>query len=428
MVTAEELLVKITPEGVGETRQELEGVEQAMEDTADSAGDSAEQLEGFSQKFAGAMTAAVAALAIGAAGLLSQVPVLGEAFAGLGAVVDAIAFQMDGVLRPAMSTVTTTLFEIANAIFEADGSMGQLVGRLGTVASGAGLLVGALLALGVTITGPIAAAIAIASGLVVGLWTAWQTNFANIRGVVESTMDRISGRFQTFVDVAGPIINDFITWASEMWDEHGAFIERIINQAFNVIAAVVETVIDTILTVIQVGLQVLSGDWEGAWESITNFFGRMISLWGPIIEEGVSIIWEIITGLGEALVNWAGSLAEDAYDWGVSLIQGLIDGILSLTESVVQAVEDVVNDIIETINTALDNLPEEVTSRVGVESFEQVDLASTIDTTSSAESTTSNSAVSQTSTNVSLDLNLDGRSITEDTGRYRSDSSRRRGL
>ena len=73
MATAEELIVAITSEGVSETRDDLEGVERSMEDTADSAGNSAEELEGFSQRFQGALSAAVAALAVGSAGLLSQV-------------------------------------------------------------------------------------------------------------------------------------------------------------------------------------------------------------------------------------------------------------------------------------------------------------------------------------------------------------------
>ena len=67
MVTAEELVVSITSDGTQETQDDLEGVEGAMEDTADSAGDSAEELEGFSQRFQGALSAAVAGLAVGAA-------------------------------------------------------------------------------------------------------------------------------------------------------------------------------------------------------------------------------------------------------------------------------------------------------------------------------------------------------------------------
>ena len=86
MVTAEELVVSITSDGVSETQDDLEGVENTMEDTADSAGDAAEDLEGFSQRFAGAMAAAVAGLSLGIGALASVVPVLGEIFAGLGAI------------------------------------------------------------------------------------------------------------------------------------------------------------------------------------------------------------------------------------------------------------------------------------------------------------------------------------------------------
>ena len=43
MVTAEELTVAIRSEGVGETQDDLEGVESAMEDTADSAGNAADE-------------------------------------------------------------------------------------------------------------------------------------------------------------------------------------------------------------------------------------------------------------------------------------------------------------------------------------------------------------------------------------------------
>ena len=64
MVTAEELTVAIRSEGVSETQGDLEGVESAMEDTADSAGTAADDLEGFSRRFQGAMSAAIAGLAV----------------------------------------------------------------------------------------------------------------------------------------------------------------------------------------------------------------------------------------------------------------------------------------------------------------------------------------------------------------------------
>jgi len=81
------------------------------------------------------MSAAVAALAVGAAGLLSQVPVLGGLFSGLAAVVEAVAFQMDGVLRPALGPLTQGFFKLSQMIFEADGIIGDIIGAIGTIVS-----------------------------------------------------------------------------------------------------------------------------------------------------------------------------------------------------------------------------------------------------------------------------------------------------
>jgi len=294
MVTAEELTVAIKSQGVNETKSDLQGVEESMSDTAESAGSSAEQLQGFSERFAGAMTAAVGALALGAAGLLSQVPVLGEAFSGLSAIVDAVALKMDSVLRPAISDVTNTLFEIANAIFEADGGMGKLIGRLGVVASLAGLVAGALAAVGVTLTGPILLAIAGAAAAVAALWTAWETNFANIRGVVESTVNAIRSRLQKFISVVGPIVQGFLNRLEKFWDNNGDAIISAVNFALRVVGTAFEQAFDAILTVVQAGLQLLTGDFDGALQTITGFIERTISRWKPLFEEVINAIKGLI--------------------------------------------------------------------------------------------------------------------------------------
>ena len=115
MVTAEELTVAIRSEGVSETQDDLEGVESAMEDTADSAGTAADDLEGFSQRFQGAMSAAIAGLAVGVAGLAASVPVVGELFAGFGAILEALLFQVDRLARSlGVGGLTDSLFDIAD--------------------------------------------------------------------------------------------------------------------------------------------------------------------------------------------------------------------------------------------------------------------------------------------------------------------------
>jgi len=162
-----------------------------MEDTADSAGDSAAELEGFSERFAGAMSAAVTALAVGAAGLLSQVPVLGELFGGLGAIVDALAFQMDQVLRPVLSPLTDGMFNLSSAIFEADGVAGDIIGTLTAFVSAALVVAGAV--------GTVAAQI----------W-GWGTVFSTAGSLISSVVSGLG----SFVTASGGFISGSLAAAA----------------------------------------------------------------------------------------------------------------------------------------------------------------------------------------------------------------------
>lgn len=115
-----ELLVSIRPEGAKETRQEIEQTSEAFEESSDDIKESSDVMSRFSRKFRGAMKIAVAGLAIGAAGLLSFVPVISELFQGLKAIVTAVAIQLDKVLRPVLEPVTKGMFELADAIAAGD--------------------------------------------------------------------------------------------------------------------------------------------------------------------------------------------------------------------------------------------------------------------------------------------------------------------
>ena len=415
MPTAEELIVAIKSEGVGETQEDLEGVESSMEDTADAAGDSADQLEGFSERFAGAMGAAVAALAVGAAGLLAQVPVLGEAFSGLAAIVDAVSFQMDSVLRPAMSDVTDTLFEIANAIFEADGSLADLIGTLGTLGGVAGLVAGAMLALGISLTGPVGIALATITAAVAAFAVMWETNFGNIRSIAMNAFRRIQSRIQRFVNVVQPIINDFITFTSALWDKYGDDIMSVVRLAFRTSFAIISTILDTILTTVQVALQVLSGDWEGAFNSIVNFLRRNTARWEPIISDAVGGIMDVFTGLASDIVSWADGLADNAAQWGKDLIDSFISGI----ESKIQDLRDILSEF------------EDIAAVVGVDVPEFDGFGggggSGLGSESGGRGGGGGGRFAPRNTRTG-GTRIDGRQLTESTGRYRSDPGRRRGL
>ncbi|UXF49855.1 hypothetical protein 7841G1D8_21 [Haloquadratum phage sp.] len=117
-MAAEELVVKALPEGFGETNDKLETTDEKFEEVSGSMEESTGLLSSLSNKFGGALSAIVAGVAVATAGLLSQVPILGEVVSGLSSVISAVAFQLDKRLRPVLGPVRDGLFELAQAIFE----------------------------------------------------------------------------------------------------------------------------------------------------------------------------------------------------------------------------------------------------------------------------------------------------------------------
>ncbi len=120
MSVAEELIVALKSEGAGETRADIAGVEQQVDSATESMEDNAGVLESFSRRIQGVMKAVLAGIAVAVGGILTQVPVLGEVAAGLGAIVDSIALKLDARLRPALSGFVDDLFELSAAIAKGD--------------------------------------------------------------------------------------------------------------------------------------------------------------------------------------------------------------------------------------------------------------------------------------------------------------------
>ena len=362
MVTAEELIVSITSDGTQETQDDLEGVERSMENTADSAGDSAEELEGFSQRFQGAMGAAVAALAVGAAGLLSQVPVLGEAFSGLGAIVEALSFQMDSVLRPILSPLTDFFFELSNAIFEADGAMGTLIG--------------------------------------VG------TSFVSIAAVIITTIATIGSLLGVWASTAAGVI---------------AVLAKLGGVVLTVISLLEP--ISTIILLIIGALVLLQQAWSNNWFGIRDITADVMSVIRNTIVGGfLDLASRALDALGDfatdtraalsdvaaRFTSWAGDLAGRAFAWGRNLIDRFIAGI----RAAIGRLRDLLDGLRDIGATVGVSLPD--TSGVGGGSGG-----------GGASGRPRFGAGGGASTG---GQQIDGRQISESTGRYRSDPGRRRGI
>jgi phage-related protein len=191
----ESLIVQMKPEGLSETKEGLQGVEQTTEETAQSMEEQSEKADTFADKFQGAMSVAVAALAVGAGGLLSMVPVLGEALSGVIALVESIALKMDQVLRPVITPITNLLFRMAGAVNEMEGPLGKVVGILSAMA----------IVLATALLGPISATVAGIGALATGIILALEQ-----LGLLKPLVKSIIGVFIGLRDIFKGVAN-FIT-------------------------------------------------------------------------------------------------------------------------------------------------------------------------------------------------------------------------
>ena len=343
MPTAEELVVALKSEGAQEVNDDLKTTERRMEGTADAAEEQADRLGGFANKVKGAMAAIVAGLAIGVAGILSQVPVIGEAMAGLKAVFNALTLQIDKRLRPGLTKLNKEFFELANAIMEGDYSQAKAELR----------------------------------------------DIANVIGQVDVTS----------------LIKDFNTLAA---DAIGALADSVSSANENLTAKDFQQVTSTIINLIEDGLTKIinTTDWSA-------FIGDIIDLMGKF-QEGASkaVNNEIVKPLtGYIEDNWDEWL-DSAIQFGKDLVENIAEGISQNDESVINSISGMEIASGVTLGdigalSAMAGGPVGMAAQQGVSQ-----VAGTTNTTNSN----------------GVNLQLDGRSIVESTGRIVADTFRVRNI
>jgi len=235
----EELVVAAKAEGLEETSEGFEEMEADMDEVADGMEDTTGQLAELEQRFTGAMGAILVGIGALTAGLLSQIPVVGEVLAGLSSVVDAIAFRLDERLRPALEPISDIFFKISEAIFEVDGPLGKLIDTVLVGSVVFGLLAGAAGAASLAMTGLAAVVaglsapfliVAAAVGLLVG---AIATDFLGVR-------TRLITAIKLIDKVLSPVADMFIDIAHAIADIGGSAIEFTVDLVGSAIKRVMQ--------------------------------------------------------------------------------------------------------------------------------------------------------------------------------------------
>jgi phage-related protein len=192
--------------------------------------------------------------------------------AGLEAVLAAVAFQMDQVLRPVIGPLTKGFLNFADSIFNLKGTAGDVVGVIGAVVAAITAVGSALLAasaLGFSLSGafgaisgavstvvgavgtvigilggPLTLAILAVVALVAGLWKAWDENWFNIRGIVNSAIDAIVQAVGGFISSLGSAWEVFTSVLGTVWDGFWQFAINAAKRGANTIIGVVEDLVN----------------------------------------------------------------------------------------------------------------------------------------------------------------------------------------
>jgi phage-related protein len=375
MADVEELVVRARPAGIDETTQGLEEMEGRFEETAAGMEETTGLFADLQNRWTGAFGALTAGLAIATAGLLSQVPVIGEVVSGLTAVVESLANRLDQVLRPVLEPISALFFNVADAIMSVEGPLGDLLDAALVFATTSGTIVAAITAVS-TAMGLLSAATLPISGTVLALVAAfaalvaiWTTDFLGIRTAVMAVIDGVVSAVEGLLDDVEPIINSVISALGDL----------------------------TAWTL---------GSIEGALNTLSDLLGGAADIAGDV--------WDFLTDIGawalggiETALNTLDSLLQDP----LGTIEGILAGLADLAGKTVDAFVDIILTITDPISEAIGDIPGfsgQAPGGFGVQGGTQ--------------SPTVGGGIT-----INPSLNVDGRTLNETQTRYGADTIFRRG-
>lgn len=262
-----ELVVKLSPEGAKETREELDKTNEEFTDTVDNVEGESDKLEAFSERWKGAMGVVVTGLSVATAGLLSMIPILSEAFSGLSAILQSTALAMDTLLRPVLTPVTNAMFGLANAIDRTEGPARLLVGLIGLLVSGFTALTGAVVTLtGYSLAGwlsAVAGAASTAAGAIAGF-------LGSTVGVVASVV--------TVVTALGLLGSELLGITNVT-----GIAEAKMNSFLHTLGLIGFAIGGPITSAIEVLIKLLSGDIPGAFDLAERRARQWVNVLGKLM-------------------------------------------------------------------------------------------------------------------------------------------------
>ncbi|MDT3434685.1 hypothetical protein [Haloarcula sp. 1CSR25-25] len=211
----------------------------------------------------------------------------------------------------------------------------------------------------------------------------WIANLSGSDGILANTRTAFNSLWNN-------IIKPTLTLIQAGWRVFGDDLIRIFDGVLGTLNTVASIGFDLLLTSINVILDLISGDWEGAWTNIKNFFQRtwntltdwaktdgkqlLVGAWNIIIDAtkaqwsgfwdwliGNSFFPDLINAVADWLTSTGKSLIKGAFDTIVGGIEGALNSI-DLSD-ITTALEDIVSTAGDALD-AIDSIPSSVSSSI----------------------------------------------------------------
>lgn len=448
MPTAEEIVVALRSEGAEETQSDLQGVDEQLDETKGSLSDTSDEMQGFSRKMRGAMRSVIAGLAVAAAGLLSQVPVIGEAFSGLRAIFDALVLQIDSELRPGLTGLTNDLYDVAAAIHGGEETQGLLP---------------ALVDVGEELQNinenirnfsaeVVVDVIFDAPEFAVEHFIPEDPSEVSVNDIFDLTFDVVT--LMSGLGLAAAIVIEFKQrLRTEMqgvdWAQFGRNIA--IDITDGVMATDWSSVAEDVVGLIKRGMPLYLASQVGVaigreiWSGIASMtWGDLVDLLITFIKRGspMFLAYDIGTDLSKQV--WDGLTDRDWVGVGENIVREVIDGLKNMKDQAANAAAEVAGEIgkhfpnspaeegpLSTIDESGPALVDEFASGIDANASRLESAASSL--AGAADPTNQNPRRANAAggfmaqRETSPTILVDGRDITQSTGRYRRDETSRRG-
>lgn len=183
------------------------------------------------------------------------------------------------------------------------------------------------------------------------------------------------------------LIKAIFTAIQMFWAEWGDEILSLFSIYFNTMVSLITPLLDALAALIVFVASVFTGDWQGAWTAIKDFFGAiweaiivilsgacefLITLFTTLVDIVVTLlqglyqlivaILTMIMDFLQTMLEFVISLLSSACEMVISLITGLLDMITSLLQAIMDIFVSIFTSIVEFVLSLLQGLLDGVTS------------------------------------------------------------------